>query len=83
MFVPSTGNREPGESISRFIALQSELVGIMSDASGFDLRARKVPSPAIKQVKLSVGAWFHAHAGHEKYHLLQIEALRADPSLPH
>jgi hypothetical protein len=81
-YVPPVEVEDPQQTITRFLVLQGQIDGWVNGTRGFDLAAIRIPSPASRFVKLSVGAWIHATIAHEQYHLLQIEALRAHPSFP-
>jgi hypothetical protein len=70
------------DPLPRFLKLQDEFRALLQEASGLNLTALKVVSPASRVVRLSVGAWLEAMVAHERYHLLQIHALRKRPDFP-
>ena len=70
----------PGRSIailaSEFIALQDRLIVTARSARGLDLAGIKVPSVVNDAIKVSLGAWFLAIAGHQERHLDQAMRIR-------
>jgi hypothetical protein len=70
----------PGRSIailaSEFIALQDRLIVTARSARGLDLEGIKVASVLNDAIKVSLGAWFLAIAGHQERHLDQALRVR-------
>jgi hypothetical protein len=80
LFVPAES--PVPESLPKFMALQEALRACIGEANGLNLTRMKITSPASRLVRLCLGAWFAATVAHEQYHLLQMQALRADPQFP-
>lgn len=81
-FAPPVTFDTPGEVVERFILLQDSLHDYLTQASGLDLSAVKLPSPVTPLLKFSLGTWLHSLIAHEEYHWLQIEALLMHPQFP-
>lgn len=69
---PAPDTLSPTEVIDAFCALQDELAQCVRDAEGLDLRRIRMGSPALPLLRISLGAWFEAHLGHERRHLAQV-----------
>ena len=75
---PAGDPLDPEAVMADFSALQAALVAVTERANGLDLKRIRVPSPLTDWLKLSLGAWLAAVAGHQERHLKQArEALRA------
>jgi len=81
LYVPPEHITDPEDTIASFLVLQGQIDGWLR-ARGLRLTAIRIPSPANRLLKMSVAAWIHATIAHERYHLLQIEALLANPAFP-
>jgi hypothetical protein len=79
-FEPSVSQVDLKEALPKFLALQDKLIESMTSASGLDLKAATIPSVVNARMKFCLGAWYHATVAHEQYHLLQLEALKANPA---
>lgn len=70
----------PGRPIAvlaaEFIALQNRLIAAARSAQGLDLPGIKVPSVVDERIKIALGAWFLAIAGHQERHLDQAVRTR-------
>jgi len=66
----------------RFARIQDELLATLDEATGLDLARIGVRSPAAWILKLPAGIWLAAMPAHEARHLLQAQAVRADPRFP-
>lgn len=82
IFVPNADPAALTDAPPTFLALQDKLQQFVAAANGFDLGRVKVPSPVSPLVRLSLGAYLEGTAGHEQYHWLQAQALRAHPNFP-
>ncbi len=67
---PAAGGLDPEHVVTRFTTLQDRLIDCTEAADGLDLSI-KIPSPASRWVRLSLGAWLAATAAHEERHLRQ------------
>lgn len=68
----------PKEIIDDFCALQGQFVDCVQAAEGLDLRRIRMGSPALPLLRVSLGAWFEAHLGHERRHLAQARRTLDD-----
>jgi hypothetical protein len=75
---PSPDTLSPTEVLDDFCALQQEFADCVQAAEGLDLRRIRVGSPALPLLRISLGAWFEAHLGHERRHLAQMRRTLAD-----
>lgn len=71
-----TSKHSLGRIRDGFIGLQDQYVERVNHANGLDLARVKVPSPAMKLVRLSLGQWFAMLAGHQKRHFTQARRVR-------
>ena len=55
---------------------------LIENADGLHLAKVKVVSPVSRLIRFSLGQCFRALIGHEKRHLLQINALTTHPDFP-
>jgi hypothetical protein len=73
---PASETLSPAAVIDEFCALQDAFADCVAAAEGLDLRGIRLRSPALPVLWISLGAWFEAHLGHERRHLVQArEAL--------
>jgi len=63
--------------LADFKTLQENLCERVEAASGLDLARIKIPSPAVRWVRLSLGLWLELLAGHQERHLAQAREVRA------
>ncbi|MEM8557499.1 MAG: DinB family protein [Bacteroidota bacterium] len=75
-------NLDPATVVGAFGALQDRLAAALDGAKGLDLSAAKMPSPAIKVLRLPLAAWFDMLAGHQARHLQQAQRVMASPGFP-
>ena len=61
---------------------KSELAELAAAASGLNLAGVKVPSPASKLIRISIGAVFEIMDVHDRRHLWQAEQVKSAPGLP-
>ena len=74
-FDPGLGG--PASSANaEFGALQDRLIVLAESARGLDLSGIKVASVLDERIKVTLGAWFVAIAGHQERHLDQAERAR-------
>lgn len=76
MYAP-TGRHSVSRLLDSFTALQDDFVTHIDKADGLDIARVKVPSPALKLLRLSLGQWFALLAGHQQRHFLQAQKVRA------
>ncbi len=62
--------------VEEFTQLQNKLTDLLQEANGLDLSRSRVPSPALKLLKLDLGQWFALTAGHQERHLWQAGRVR-------
>lgn len=75
VFDPGPG-RPVGHLAAEFVALQNRLIAAARSAHGLDLSGIKVSSVIDDRIKLALGAWFLAIAGHQERHLDQAARTR-------
>jgi hypothetical protein len=68
--------------VTAFMQLQDDFIEQVKRSDGLDLRRIRVASPAIRLLRLSLGAWFAATVAHEKRHLKQAHRVTQDPGFP-
>ena len=61
---------------SDFMALQDQLLNLVSESNGLHLSRIKVTSPVSRLFKTSLGQCFAFHAAHERRHLWQARQVR-------
>ena len=59
-----------------------ELLEQIERAEGLDVSRMRMPSPFLKLMRLPLGAFLEALAGHELRHLKQARRVTADPGFP-
>jgi len=79
--------KPPGERMGALVAAdfartQDALLAALGEAEGLDLARIQARSPALWALRLPVGIWFASLAAHEARHLLQAQAVRAEPGFP-
>ena len=72
---PSPDTLSPPAVLDDFCALQDEFADCVQAAEGLDLRRIRVGSPALLLLRISLGAWFEAHLGHERRPLAQMRRI--------
>lgn len=72
-----TSNHTLSRLTAAFDELQLEFLTRVQRANGLDLARVKVPSPATRLIRLSLGQWFALLAGHQERHLAQAQEVRA------
>ena len=65
-----------------FLELQDQLIQRLHAANGLDLARIKISSPILRLLRISLGAWFAATAGHQERHLNQARRVREHPGFP-
>lgn len=75
---PASETLAPTEVINDFWVLQDRFRDCVEAAEGLDLRRIRVGSPALPLLRISLGAWFEAHLGHERRHLAQARRTLTD-----
>ena len=67
---------------SEWVSVHGHLLDIAKRFEPLDVGKAKVPSPAAKFVKMSVGTAFGIIAAHDRRHLWQAEQVMAHPQFP-
>ncbi|MFN7946197.1 MAG: DinB family protein [Blastocatellia bacterium] len=80
-FVPPP-DQPMAQTVPEFMAVQDQLIALISTANGVDLGRAKVQSPATKLIRLSLGQGFALITGHERRHLWQARQVISDPNFP-
>lgn len=81
LYVPEASSLNPGETVQRFQDLQDEMISLIREAQGLDLKRIKVSSPAFKPLRLSLGVWLKMLPNHQRRHFQQAQrVLDAMPS---
>jgi hypothetical protein len=68
--------------VDEYIKLREQLIDLMKQADGNDLRRTKLSSPAAKWIRINVGDAFMTLVVHTQRHLRQIDRIRAHPQFP-
>ncbi len=68
--------------VTAFMQLQDDFIEQVKRSDGLDLRRIRVASPAIRLLRLSLGAWFAVTIAHEKRHLEQARRVTQHPGFP-
>jgi hypothetical protein len=69
-------------ALPAFLELQDQLIQRLHAANGLDLARIKISSPILRLLRISLGAWFAATAGHQERHLEQARRVREHPGFP-
>ena len=68
--------------VEGYIEVKEELVRLIENAKGVDLRRNKLSSPASKLIRINLGDTFTILVVHTQRHLQQIARVRAHPGFP-
>ena len=80
---PTTAEQpDPKETYLEFQRIQNDLYFLTGEADGLDLKGIKVPSPAAKWLKMSIGARIELIAAHDRRHLWQARRVLENPNFP-
>lgn len=83
IYAPAGGSAFDGAVVQRrFMKLQEQLRDLIRLASGVDLSRVKVPSPAIRLIRLNGAAWLESTLVHERRHIDQARRVTAEPAFP-
>lgn len=82
IYKPAPIRLDKKETFQRFLNLRDEYLRVFEEAQGLDLKRIKVASPAIRWLRLSLGAWFRAGLVHEERHILQMKNILNRPDFP-
>jgi hypothetical protein len=63
--------------VDEFVRVQDDLIACARSANGLNLARIKVSSPVTFLIRISLGGWFEALAGHQLRHFDQIRNVRA------
>ena len=77
LFDPGPGRPIP-IVVAEFVSLQDRLIATARSAQGLDLADIKVESLINDKIKVALGAWFLAIAGHQERHLDQAARVRRE-----
>ncbi|HWQ32168.1 MAG TPA: DinB family protein [Blastocatellia bacterium] len=80
-FVPLP-DQPMSKTVPEFMELQDQFISLIGTANGLDLKRARVPSPATKLIKLSLGQGFALITGHERRHLRQARQVKNHPDFP-
>ncbi len=79
---PSDSELEIDALEERFLEVQDGLRTTIVAADGLDLGRVRVPSPALRLLRLPLGIWLQALPAHTDRHLEQARRVRADGRFP-
>jgi len=83
LYLPATAaNLEKDKVVEEIMQLQDDFMEQVKRSDGLDLRCIRVSSPAIRLLRLSLGAWFAVTVAHEKRHLEQARRVTKNPGFP-
>jgi hypothetical protein len=80
-FRPAAG-RPPAEVMGEFLQLHERLEQTLRAADGLDLARIRVPSPAFRGLRFSLGISFWMLLAHDRRHIYQVRELRKMPAFP-
>lgn len=80
-------NFQPGPQpranvIDEYLARREQLVALIGEARGIDLRATRMRSPIVRLVRLNLGDAIQIMVAHTQRHLQQVERVRRHPDFP-
>jgi hypothetical protein len=81
VFQPAAARPRP-ETLAAFRAYQVQFVDRLRQANGLDLARARVQSPAVKLLRLPLGAAFAVMLAHERRHMAQARNVLAQPAFP-
>lgn len=76
------GPQPRAHPVQAYIALREELIELIRQADGKDLRRTKLSSPVSRLIRMNLGDAFMAMVVHTRRHLGQIERIKAQPEFP-
>ena len=77
IYTPSPApDRSIEQTVAEFGELQDAFVSVIEESDGLDLRRIKVTSAVTRLLRLSLGIWLKALAGHQRRHLCQAERVK-------
>lgn len=83
---PKIFKPRPSQSLAEvtrdFFAVQDEVLRLIKQANGLNLKRAKVTSPVTRLFKLSLGQVFDLIATHDRRHLWQARKVKTDPAFP-
>jgi hypothetical protein len=83
LYLPAPAADLDKESVvTTFLQLQDDYIEQIQRSDGLDLRRIRVSSPAIRLLRLILGAWFAVTLAHEKRHMEQAHRVKLDPGFP-
>lgn len=75
-FEPTEAPLQTEPTLTRFLAAQERLIGLMERTRQADIKKIKAASAAVPLIKFSLGTWFAAMEVHTQYHLDKAAALK-------
>lgn len=75
-FRPEEAPVDPTAVLDAFASLNDRLSAVVAQGDGLALASVRVPSPALRLLRLNVAAWLETTAQHQLRHLAQAEAAR-------
>ncbi len=82
VFRPAADAQDWRAEVDGYLATHESLEERLHHAGGISLARARVVSPAHRLMRVSLGDAFALVLAHERRHLAQIRALRAEPSFP-
>ena len=82
IFRPAEEEHDWRAEVDGYLATHQGLEERLHRAGGISLARARVASPASRLLRLTLGDAFALILAHERRHLTQLRALRADPALP-
>jgi hypothetical protein len=70
-------------TLSEYRRICTALIDLVQRANGLDLAQVKTPLPAIRFLKMPLGARLHLLTAHDRRHLGQAREVRTHPDSPH
>ena len=81
IFIPSPDR--PLDQVRReFLSVRDQLREQLRAADGLDLKRAKVQSPALRFLRMPLGAYFAMILAHDRRHLWQARQVRTAPAFP-
>lgn len=75
-YVPAIAPEAAENAVARFLTLQDEWLERLEAMNDYDLRAAQITSPVNRLLKGSLAAWIVGLVMHQRYHMLQVMALK-------
>lgn len=82
IYAPTAAPETVTDARGHWHRVHDRLGELMKAADGLDLKRIKATSPAVRLIRLPIGAWFDAMANHNERHLAQAKRVTQAPSFP-